>query len=796
VVHRLAASVLWAFALTSFGVSPAAAQAPSSAATHRAVLDRYCTSCHNGRLRTANLNLDKAAVDLDRVSDHAAVLEKVLQKLETGAMPPPGVPRPAPDVYRSVAGWLGAELDRAAALSPNPGRPTAHRLNRAEYTNAIRDLLALEIDARSLLPTDDLSFGFDNNADILGLSPGLLERYMSAARKIASTAIGDPALRPADETYKLSPLLVQDDRMSEDLPFGSRGGMAFQHYFPLDAEYVIRIRLTRDNIYTIRGLSEPEQIDLRIDGATVHQFQVGGPASLKSRTDADAGLDIRLPIKAGLRRVGVTFRKRSLAVGGVAPEHLPVGNFILSGTARASGFRELMGVATVQVGGPYHGGAPADTPSRRAIFVCRPPAGAGPADEERCAKSILTGIARRAFRRPVASDDAAALMDFYREGRAQGSFETGVQHALARVLVDPEFLFRVERDPPKARAGAAYRLSDLELASRLSFFLWSSIPDDELLGAAEKGRLKNPEVLSAQVRRMLADPRSSALVGNFAAQWLLLRNMRAVAPDVNLFPEFDENLRLSMLRETELFVESQIREDRGIGELLTADYTFLNERLAGHYGVPGVYGSQFRRVKLSDSRRRGLLGQGSILTVTSHATRTSPVLRGKWVLDNLLGAPPPPPPADVPALPEKGDGAEARSVRARLEQHRSNPTCASCHSRMDPLGFALENFDGIGKWRASGDDGAPIDAAAALPDGTKFDGPSELRGLLESREKEFVATVTTKLLTYALGRGMEYYDQPAVRAIVRRAEASDYRWSSVVLGIVESVPFQMRRVEP
>jgi cytochrome c5 len=785
--------VVLAVVLTMVAVSAATAQTPVPASTYRAVLDRYCVACHNQRLLTANLNLDRAGVNLEAVSSHPAVLEKVLQKLKTASMPPPGLARPAADTYRQFAAWLEAELDRASAGAPNPGRPTAHRLNRAEYSNAIRDLLALEIDGRALLPADDLSFGFDNNAAILGLSPALLERYLSAAQKIARLAVGDPAIRPALETYKVPPLLVQDERMSEELPFGSRGGAAVRHYFPLDAEYTIRLRLTRDNIYTIRGLSEPEQIDLRVDGALVRQFGVGGPDAMKNRAEADADLEVRLPIKAGLRQVTVTFRSRTLAIGGIVPERLPVGNFLLSATARASGFRELMGIASVQIGGPYGGATPADTPSRRAIFVCRPSA---PSDEARCATSILSRLARRAYRRPVADDDVAPLVEFYREGRTHGKFDAGIQHALARLLVDPDFLFRVERDPPKARAGAAYRISDVELASRLSFLLWSSIPDDELLDTAAKGRLKDRAVLAAQVRRMLAEPRSSALVANFAAQWLLLRNMRAVTPDVNLFPEFDENLRLAMVRETELFVESQMREDRGVGELLTANYTFLNERLASHYGIPDVHGSQFRRVTLADGRRRGLLGQGSILTVTSHATRTSPVLRGKWVLDNLLGMPPPPPPANAPALPDKGDAGEAASVRARLEQHRRNPTCASCHSRMDPLGFALENFDGIGKWRASDEDGSPIDAAAALPDGTRFDGPSELRALLDSRDEEFATAMTTKLLTYALGRGVEYYDLPAVRGVVRRAAPSGYRWSSIILGIVESVPFQMRRAEP
>ena len=776
-------------AVLAAGAPTAAAQSgPSS--SYRALLDRYCASCHNQRLHTANLNLDKTGVDLGKIPNHAAVLEKVLHKLQTGSMPPPGLPRPSAETYREFAGWLETELDRAAAARPNPGRPTAHRLNRAEYTNAVRDLLALDSDARSLLPTDDLSFGFDNNADLLGLPPALLERYLSAAQHIARVAVGDPALRPAVETYKVSPLLVQDDRMTEDLPFGSRGGLAVQHYFPLDGDYTIRLRLVRDNIYTVRGLAEPERIDLRVDGALVRQFTVGGPDAVKSRTEADADLEVRLPIKAGRHQVSATFPKSTVAIGGVLPERLPVGNFLLSGTARATGLRELVGIASVQIGGPYNGTTPADTPSRRAIFTCR-----GDKDEK-CAATILSRLARRAFRRPVGGEDVEALMTFYRDGRRNGSFDRGIQQALVRVLVDPEFLFRTERDHPKAAPGAAYRISDIELASRLSFFLWSSIPDDELLAAAESGQLKNRAVLAAQVRRMLADGRSSTLVSNFAAQWLQLRNIRAVTPDVNQFPEFDDNLRLAMQRETELFIDSQIREDRGIGELLTANYTFLNERLARHYGIGGVYGSQFRRVTYADDRRAGLLGHGSILTVTSHATRTSPVLRGKWVLDNLLGAPPPPPPADVPALPEKGQGNEPASVRARMEQHRTNQVCASCHSRMDPLGFALENFDGIGKWRFRDEDGAPIDAAAALPEGITFEGPSALRTLLDSRRQQLAATVAAKLLTYGLGRGVEYYDRPALRAVVRGAAASDYRWSSVILGIVESVPFQMRRAEP
>jgi uncharacterized protein DUF1592/uncharacterized protein DUF1588/uncharacterized protein DUF1585/uncharacterized protein DUF1595 len=538
---------------------------------------------------------------------------------------------------------------------------------------------------------------------------------------------------------------------------------------------------------------------VRVDGELVKQFTMAGqtgPAvggSFRKGVDADAILQLRLPVKAGLRTIGVSFPTRVVAVGGIVPSRLPVANFILSPTARALGFAETMGVASIEMGGPYDGQTPAETPSRRAIFVCQP---SSRADEEPCARRILARLARRAYRRHVAGEDVDTLLGFYRKARLAGDFENGIQGALTRMLVDPEFLFHLEPDPANLPPGTAYRLTDFQLATRLSFFLWSSIPDDELLDAAEHGTLKDEAELERQARRMLADSRSSTLVSNFAAQWLHLRNMRAVAPDVNLFPEFDENLREAFIRETELFVGSQVREDRGVLEMLTADYTFLNERLARHYGIPNVYGSHFRRVPLSDGNRSGLLGQGSILTITSHATRTSPVLRGKWLLDNVIGAPPPPPPPSVPALPDRGDGGQVASVRERLEQHRQNPACASCHSRMDPLGFALENFDGIGKWRTTGEGETRIDSRVTLPDGTSVEGPSDLRSALLSHREDFASTVVAKLLTYALGRGVEYYDLPAVRAIVRAAAPSDYRWSSILVGVAKSVPFQMRRSEP
>lgn len=769
------------------------------AAMYRSALDRYCVACHNQRLRTANLALDGRDADLEHVASGAELWEKVVNKLRGQAMPPPGRPRPSPDLYDRFASWLEEELDRAAAANPNPGRPTIRRLNRTEYANSIRDLLSLDIDAAVWLPPDNLGFGFDNNADMLSISPGLLERYMSVATKISRLAVGDPTMRPVVEQYKVSSQLVQDDRVSEDLPFGSRGGISVRHYFPLSAEYQMRIRLQRDGIYNIRGLTEAQTIDLRVDGARIRTFTVGGAAgpsvngSYRDGNDAESGLAVSVPVKAGTHRIGVSFEKRLVVPGGIVPARLPVANFILSPTARAIGFAELMGVAALEVSGPYRPIASARTPSRDTIFVCRP---ARVTDEERCAASILGRLAGRAYRRPPTADDLTALMDFYRRGRRGGDFDKGVEKALTRILIDPEFLFRLERDPEDVQPRTAYRLTDLQLASRLSFFLWSSIPDGELLDLASRGKLHDDRVLAGQVLRMLADRRASALTANFATQWLHLRNVRAVAPDVNLFPEFDENLREAFQRETELFVESQIREDHRIDDLLTSNETFLNERLARHYGVANVYGSHFRRVTVGDGTRGGLLGQGSILTLTSHATRTSPVVRGKWLLDNVLGAPPPAPPPNIPPLPDSPDDGKAASVRERLEQHRRNPVCASCHSRMDPLGFALENYDAIGKWRTVDEGGRAIDATGSLPDGKALAGAPALREYLRDRRREFAAAVASKLMTYALGRGVEYYDMPAVRRIVRDAADREYRWSAIVLGVVRSVPFQMRRTEP
>ena len=781
-----------------------AAPAGSGAAQVRAVLDRYCVTCHNGRLRTAGLALDTLGVG--QVGGHAEAWEKVVRKLRARAMPPAGRPRPDRATYEAVASVLETALDRAAADNPNPGRTAAHRLNRSEYANAVRDLLDLEVDARALLPPDDADLGFDNMADILSMSPARLERYLSAARRIARLALGDPAGAPTSETYVVPKLRFQDHRMSEDLPFGSRGGLAFRHHFPADAEYAIRIRLRRQLYGYIRGLQARQQLEVRIDGRRVAAFTVGGPRGTpppqtytgtvlgdraweEHTLHGDETLALRVPVAAGPRRLGVAFVQERTERDGVLQPRATAKTLAIAERWSSPSEAPEAAVELVSVSGPFHATGPGQTPSRRRILVCEP---AGAAEEAPCAREVLATIARRAYRRPLTPPDVEALLALYAAGRREGGFEAGIRRGLEGILVDPEFLFRIERD----RAGApdrAYPVSDLELASRLSFFLWSSIPDDELLETAASGRLREPAVLERQVRRMLADARAQALVDGFAAQWLGLRRLRSVVPAPDLFPEFDDNLREAFEQETKLFVGSQLRADLSVLDLLRADYTFVNERLARHYGIPNVYGSRFRRATFDDGARGGLLGQGSILTATSYPTRTSPVLRGNWLLEHILGAPPPPPPPDVPALPDRGAGGRPASVRERLERHRDNPVCASCHARMDPLGFALEHFDAIGQWRATGAAGAAIDAAGVFPDGTAFRGLAGLRTVLLGEHEQFVRTVVEKLTTYALGRGVQHYDMPAVRRIVRESAADDYRWSSLVLGIVRSLPFQMRR---
>ena len=785
---------------------PSLRAAPWSPEQTRATLRRYCLTCHNERLRTAGLALD--ALDPERVGDRPDVWERVVEKLRTGAMPPAGRPRPDGPTYAAAAASLEASLDRAAAADPNPGRKAAHRLNRREYANAVRDLLGLEVDGAELLPPDDVDHGFDNMADALAVSPALLDRYIFAARRIARLAVGDPAVGPATATYGVPSMRFQDQRMSEELPFGSRGGLAVLHDFPADGEYEIRIRLRRQLYDYVRGLQYRQRLEVRVDGARVGEFSVGGaPGTPPPRTfagavagdsaweeyalHADERLALRVPVRAGSRKVGVSFVQGRTERDGVLQPRAT--GKVLAIAERWSSPSEAPEAAVehMSIAGPFLAAGAGETSTRRNLFVCRPTAFA---EETECAREVLTRVARRAFRRPLAGADVETLLAFFEAGRADGGFETGIRRGLESILVDPEFLFRLEREP-EGPARPVHPISDLELASRLSFFLWSSIPDDELLDAAVAGTLRDPAVLEAQVRRMLADSRAAALVDGFVMQWLALRTLPAVVPTPELFPEFDDNLREAFARETELFVGSQIREDRSLLDLLRADYTFVNERLARHYGIPKVYGNRFRRMTFADGARGGLLGHGSILTVTSYPTRTSPVLRGHWLLEHVLGAPPPPPPPDVPALPDRGEAGRAASVRERLERHRENAVCASCHAPMDPLGFGLEHFDAIGRWRAAGEAGGAIDASGVLPDGTAFRGLSGLREVLLERREQFVHTVAEKLTTYALGRGLEHYDMPAVRRIVREAADDDYRWSSLVLGIVRSLPFQMRSSE-
>ncbi|MSO19230.1 MAG: DUF1592 domain-containing protein [Acidobacteria bacterium] len=809
-------AVLAGFVVVAPCISVAQTPPPASpGAAYTALANKYCATCHNEKLRTAGFVLtDK---NFDQVGQHAEDFEKVLIKIKTATMPPPGAPRPDQATYTAFANYLEGELDRAGAARPDPGRPALHRLNRAEYANAIRDLMGLDVNAERLLPNDDASYGFDNIGDVLTVSPTLFERYLTAAGKIVRTALGDTSMRPEMEAYSVSTRMIQDERASELVPFGSRGGLGVEHYFPVDGEYELKVRLARDRVHDIIGLMQPHQMDVRLDGAKLNTFTVGGGPTNGGRSGepvayggqdydkpaggdeesyertADAGLVFRFPAKAGKRVISVSFLTKS---------GLPEGTFRrkLAGAQYAQ-VDDLPGIGYVFITGPITATGSGDTTSRNAILSCKP---ARLEEEAGCAKQILSRLTRRAYRRPVTDHEVQTLMDFYEAGRKEAqtlgangnAFESGIAMSLRRLLVAPQFLFRQESDPAGIAPGAPYRLSDLELASRLSFFLWSTGPDEALLKLAEQGKLKDPKVLEQQVRRMLADSRSEALISNFAGQWLYLRNMEKIVPDPEVFPEFDENMRAAFRTETRMFFESMLREDRSVLDLMRADYTFLNERLARHYGIGGVYGSHFRRVKLSDPNRMGLVGQGAILTVTSYPNRTSPTFRGKWVLENILGAPPPSPPDAVPSLKVEDEGGQALSVRDSMEQHRKNPACYGCHSRMDPLGFALENFDAIGRFRTTSGTGpgaAKIDASGVLPDGAKFSGPAELRALLVSRGDEVVSATTRKLMTYALGRGLEYYDMPAVRSIVRAAAPGDYRWSSIIMGIVKSVPFQMRR---
>jgi mono/diheme cytochrome c family protein len=777
-----------------FSSQQASSQPPVAA--HETLLRRNCIGCHNQRTRTADLALD--TLNLANPGEQAAIWEKVVRKLRAGVMPPAGRPRPDPAATKSFLSWLEGELDSFAATHTDPGEHELfHRLNRTEYQNAIRDLLDLEINASEYLPPDDVSHGFDNIAGTLKLSPMLFERYLSASQKISRLAVGSPPLSPGTDVFRLPGDLSQVDRM-DGLPLGTRGGMSVPYVFPLDAEYDIRVELlkNRDGSFYV---TEPNELEVSVDGERVALFKVMPPrrrartadqnADDSEEQDADGKFQVRVPVKAGPRVLTATFVKKTAAADETLRQpFLRVYN--------ASYVRFMVAVGNVSVSGPFNAVSAGDTPSRRRIFTCAPSDAAG----EDCARKIVSTLAQRAYRRPGIESDLGELMDVYREGQQARGFEAGIELVLQRILASPNFLFRAEQaaprvvtNAPSTQAPKVHRVSDLELASRLSFFLWSSIPDDTLIDLAKQGRLSNREVLEQQVRRMLADPRSETLATNFASQWLHLRNLPAARPYERLFPDFDEGLRHALRRETELLFDSVIREDRSAVDLLTADYTFLNERSARHYGISGVYGAHFRRVNLADERRRGLLGQGSIMTVTSQANRTSPVVRGKWILDNILGTPPPPPPANVPPLDEGTKDGKTLSMRERMVQHRANAVCASCHVVMDPLGLALENFDAVGQWRDRSEAGTPIDASGALPDGTTFEGVAGLRGALLDRSDLFVTTLTEKLLTYALGRGLEYYDAPAVRAITRGAAGHDNRISALILGIVNSTPFQMRR---
>jgi hypothetical protein len=766
-----------AFCLAGDFLEPA--QPPGSSQPLHSFVDQYCAGCHNADKKKGDLDLE--SVSSEEIAVHPHAWEDVIRRLRTRQMPPADRKRPDEKTYEVTLSTLATALDTEAARHPNPGRTeTVRRLNRTEYQNAIRDLLALDIDAASLLPKDEAGHGFDNVA-LGNLSPTLLDRYISAAQKISRLAVG-VAGRSGGETIRIRADLTQEEHV-EGLPIGTRGGALIPHTFPQDAEYEIQVRLARDRNEEIEGLHEPHELQVLLDGELLKSFTVAPPKGHKNYELVDQHLKARIPVSAGPHKLGVTFVKNSSSLVETKRQSCNA-HFNMHRHPRLS-----PAVYQVSINGPYDAKGPGDTPSRRRIFVRYP---ANPEEEETSAREILSRLMLRAYRRPIADADFRKPMELFRNTRAEHGFEAGIEAALSAILVSPNFLFRVENDPEGLPPKAAYRISDIELASRLSFFLWSSIPDDELLDAAMRGDFSKPEVLKKQARRMLADPRSRALVSNFAGQWLYLRNLESFTPDLRLFPDFDDNLRQALRQETELSFESVLREDRSVLDLLSADYTFLNERLAKHYGIPHVYGSRFRRVSsVRENGRGGLLRNGSILAVTSYATRTSPVIRGNWILANLVGTPPPPPLPNVPALKDNTVLASL-SVRERLAEHRSNPTCATCHDMMDPVGFALENFDAVGRWRSL-EEGKPVDATGGLPDGSKFTGVSGLEEGLVNHPEVFATTVAEKLLTFALGRGVEYYDGPAIRKIVHDARATDYRLSSIIVGLTQSTPFTMRR---
>ncbi len=764
------------------------AQTPGPQPNPSAVVSQYCIGCHSAALKTGGIALDPAT--MTQPANNAETWERAIRQLRAKSMPPVPMPRPDAATYDRVASYLETELDHAAAAKPNPGDlPNLHRLTRTEYSNAIRDLLALdnlpkEMDYTLLLPADNGSSGFDNIADLLYVSPATMERYLDASTKISRLAVGDPAMPLMVNIHRL-PLEGPQDSQAEDLPFGTRGGTAIRSYFPLDAEYEINVEMAG-------AARDPHQLEVTVDGERKELVTLGGGGGRGGRGGGGRGgaggrgaaspTDFRIAVKAGPHEVAVTFVQKTEALD----------ESTLRPRQRSRGTQPA--IAAVTIRGPYNATGPGDTPSRQRIFTCRP---ANAAAEPACAKQILSTLARRAYRRPVTDSDVATLLAFYDNGRKERDFDMGIQRALERLLVSPQFLYRIERDPAGAAPGTVHAVSDLELASRLSFFLWSSIPDDELLSAAAAGKLKQPEVLEQQVKRMLADPRSESMVNNFAAQWLYLRDVDVKAPDLFVFRDFDDGLRESFKKETQLFLDSILRENRSVLELLTANYTFVNERLAKNYDIPNIRGSEFQRVTFPpDSPRGGLLGQGGILLLTSYSTRTSPVLRGKYVLENLLASPPPPPPPNVPSLKTEGTKSDEQlSLREAMVRHRADPACANCHARMDPIGFAMENFNAVGQWRDQ-DAGKPIDVSSKLADGTVVDGLSGVKQLILKDPQRFVGAMTEKLLMYGIGRNVQYFDAPAVRKIVRDAAASDYKFEALVLGVAKSAPFQMRTVKP
>lgn len=784
--------------LANADVDAAGPSGDSTESMLQTTVNSYCVSCHNDVLRTAGLSLHQVSVD--DVSSAANIWERVLRKLKVASMPPSGVPRPSADTYAAFSQYLETALDNHAAVSPHPGRASIRRMNRTEYVNAVRDLLAVNVTADAILPADDSMFGFDNVGDVLTLSPLLAEQYIAAARKVRRLAIGERGIQPVSEIYSVSGYLMQTERMGDEMPFGSRGGITVNHHFPADGEYTVKVRLQRNSREYIRGLTQVHQFDLRLNGKRVKQVSIGGESYGRSagifssgesgdveqehyERTADDALQASFKTKAGTQQLTVTFLKENMV-----PEEPLHPRHTLYDYAQYKGGGPA--VHTVAIDGPFEVTGISPTASRNTIFVCEPVKEAN----DVCAKRVISTLAQRAYRRPPTAAEIDDLMTFYQDGKNRG-FEYGVGRAIERMLAGPEFLFLVVEQPAGVASGEIFNLTDYELATQLSFFLWSSIPDDELLALAESGQLSTPEVLDQQVRRMLDDPRSESLVGNFAAQWLQLRKLNVVSPNTDLFPYVDDNLTDAFRTETEMFFEYNLRNDRPLLELLRADYTFVNEQLAQHYDIENVYGSHFRKVLLPDSERGGLLGHGSVLTVTSYPNRTAPVIRGKWILENILGAPPPPPPANVPGLRSKNDSGQILNMRQQMEQHRANPVCASCHKVMDPLGFALENYDAIGKWRTvDAASNSLIDSSGTLPDGTPFVGPDELRAvLIDKRQEEFILTTIEKLMIYALGRGMSHHDAPVMRDIMRKTANDDYRLSSIIREIVNSPAFQTRK---